>query len=241
MTGAATERWREALHAMMAAARRAVGQGRRPEVRALARRCRVSARALHATPLEQARFVVIDMEATGPHPYAGDRAVSIALLELRGLRPTGRAYERLLDPGRPVSDAARRLHGLDREALRGKPRLEDVLAEVLDFLGTAVLVGHHIGFDLRLLNRALRARALRPLPHPWIDTALLYGAMTGRPVTATLEDVARFCHVPVMGRHTASGDARITAHVFVRLAARLAGRRASVGELLERQLARPGP
>lgn len=238
----AGERWRESLHAATTLARRLLGGAAHTEARRLAALChRVRPRALRLTPVAQARFVVVDLEATGPHPYAGDRAVAVALVELRGLRPTGRRYARLLDPRRPIPPEATRLHGLRDTDVTGQPALEEVLEELLGFIGEAVLVGHHIGFDLRLLNRALRQRALRPLPHPWVDTALLHLALTGRSGHASLEEVAAFWRIPLEGRHTAEGDARITAQLFARLAPRLVGAQARVGELIERQLERPGP
>ena len=67
-------------------------------------------KTLTCLPVEQTRFVVLDTETTGFKVYGGDEIVSIALLEMHGLEPTGREFTTLVNPGRaipPLSTAPR--------------------------------------------------------------------------------------------------------------------------------------
>lgn len=172
-------------------------------------------------PLEQTRFVVIDTETTGLHAYAGDEIVSIAMLELQGLEPTGRRYDQLIDPGRPISETSSEIHGLEDSDVAGAPTLGECLPEVLGFIGGAVVVGHHVDFDMRFLNKHLEKTLDCPLQNARLDTMLLYLEYSGRMGHYSLEQVAQGCGITITERHTALGDARACADIFRFLAAKL--------------------
>jgi len=195
----------------------------------------VDPRPLMEQSVEEARFVVMDTETTGLRAYAGDEIVSIALLELEGLRSTGRELVTLVNPGRPIPDAATRIHGIRDQDVPGSPSLAELLPEVVRFIGGSVIVGHHINFDLRFLNRALQRELLSKLYHPWLDTMLLYSGVSGRVGHYTLEEVAAQCGVPLTDRHSAKGDAATAAAVFCCLVGALKQDDGTVAELIGRQ------
>ena len=86
-----------------------------------------------------------------------------------------------------------------------------MLAAFAEFAGNAVLVGHNIAFDLAIINRAHR------IENPTLDTMLLsIGAFPHRR-DHTLETLAEHFDEPVQDRHTAPGDADLTARLFLRL------------------------
>ena len=186
-----------------------------PHLQALHRRCLAhDFKARLAQPLEETRFVIVDTETTGFHAYGGDEIVSIALIEQRGLERTGEEYLTLVDPGRDVPEESQAVHGLTAEKLRGQPTIVEVLPRLLEFIDDAVLVGHHINFDMRFLNKALLKNMYCQLGNPLVDTMLLHLAYSGRMGHYTLEDVARYCQVEIRDRHTAYGDAAATAEIF---------------------------
>lgn len=196
-------------------------------------RCRAfNHRAARARPLDRTRFVVLDTETTGVEPYAGDELVEVALLEYRGLIPTGRELCSLVRPGRAIPLASTRIHGITTEDVAEAPPIADLLPAIVDFVDNAVLVGHEVAFDLRFLNRATRQVLYCRLANPAIDTNLLYQAWARRLGHHALEDVADRCGVPVHQRHRARGDALTCGSIFRRLVPRLVGPRASVGDLL---------
>ncbi|MDH3688474.1 MAG: 3'-5' exonuclease [Gammaproteobacteria bacterium] len=188
-----------------------------------------------ASPIERVRFVVLDTETTGLHAYSGDQVVSVALIELKGLEITGREYSILVNPGRSIPPGATAIHGLTDKDVEASPALETVIADIVGFIGDAIIVGHHIKFDVRFLNKTLRKSALCALRNPCIDTMLLYLSLTGRYGRHTLEDVAQFCGVTIKNRHTAYGDASATARVFRELGHRLITADKGVTNLLRSQ------
>ncbi|WP_428603785.1 3'-5' exonuclease [Sedimenticola sp.] len=195
----------------------------------------INPKQLVTKPLEETRFVVIDTETTGLQAYAGDEICSIALIEMQGLELTGREFNTLVFPGRKIPAESTRIHHLTDEDVKDAPLIEEVMLEIADFIGESVLVGHHIGFDIRFLNKILQRELLCHLKHPWLDTMLLYLVHTGRVGHYTLEEVADYAKVEVQGRHTARGDAITTAEVFRRIASVLTEYNNPVDKLIHRQ------
>ncbi len=207
-----------------------------PRQRAVYDRIRaLQPQTLTRTPVAHTRFVVIDTETTGLQAYAGDEIVSIALIELQGVEPTGRELMTLVNPRRSIPPASTAMHHITNADVADAPVIADVLPDVVRFMGASVLVGHHVPFDLRFLNKTLQQRFLCRLKHPWLDTMMLYVAVSGRMGHYTLEEVARFCQVEIRDRHTAYGDAVMTAAMFKRLALHLAAGNHAVSRLIKRQ------
>lgn len=191
--------------------------------------------ALTQKPMRETRFVVIDTETTGFHAYAGDEICSITLLEIEDMALTGREFSRLINPGREITAASTRIHHLSDDDVKDAPVIEEVLPEVAGFIADSVIVGHHIGFDIRFLNKTLQKQLLCRLRNPWLDTMLLYLVSSGRVDHYTLEEVTDYCQVQIHDRHTARGDAMAAALVFMKLADKLATYDNSVQELIDRQ------
>jgi DNA polymerase-3 subunit epsilon len=186
-------------------------------------------------PIDETRFVVIDTETTGLKAYAGDEICSISLIELQGLESTGREFNTLINPGREIPPSSTRIHHITDGDVMDAPLIEEVLLEVADFIGESVIVGHHIGFDIRFLNKILQKELLCRLKHPWLDTMLLYLVSSGQVGHYTLEEVADFAGVEIHQRHTARGDALASAELFTRLARRLTEFDKPVQRLIDRQ------
>jgi DNA polymerase-3 subunit epsilon len=180
----------------------------------------------HVGPAERAHrldaltFVVFDTETSGLRPEAGDRVVSLAGVRVRGGRVRhDERFDTLVDPGREVPEESVRIHGITAEMLVGAPRLETALPAFLEFAGPAVLVGHEASFDLRFLEPEARRLGLPSLAEsrPILDTRLLSRSLHGPGESHTLDAVALRVGVTIAGRHSALGDALITAEVLVRL------------------------
>ena len=117
------------------------------------------------------------------------------------------------------------VHGITPEMLAGQPGIERVLPAFHAFAEDTVLVAHNAAFDMRFLQLKEAATGVRFI-QPVLDTLLLSavahpGLERGE---HNLEAIAARLGVPVQGRHTALGDALVTAEVFLRLTALLAER-----------------
>ncbi|QIT55636.1 3'-5' exonuclease [Aquisalimonas sp. 2447] len=224
---------REVREHLGAALRRRLGAPLTERRARLFQRCRdFDPSPLLATPVNQTRIIVLDTETTGLQPYAGDALVEIAMLEYCGLEFTGQELCSLIHPGRHIPTASTVIHGLTDMDVVDAPSLERILDDILEFLDGALIVGHHVGFDLRFLNRAALRHVHCRLPNPALNTMTLFQIWTGRRGLFGLDEVARTCGVPIHERHNARADAVVCGEVFRRLATELTGADATVGDLL---------
>ena len=182
-----------------------------------------------ATPVSDLRFVMLDAETTGLD-VLHDRILTLAIFEVQdGRMPLSRSASWLVRQPAAEINAAVAVHGiLPADTAEGQPEAE-VTAALLGRITGAVIVGHHIQFDALLLDAALRRHHGVRLRNPLIDTARM--AMSGidafrktgyanqRP--PTLEELCAHTGLPVIARHTAEGDAFMTAQVFLLLCGRL--------------------
>ncbi|AEV15876.1 PAS/PAC sensor protein [Thermus sp. CCB_US3_UF1] len=166
---------------------------------------------LEEAPLEGLLYTAFDLETTGLDPEK-DAIIALGAVHLLGRRVLRQeVFEALLDPGRPIAPAATEVHGLTWEMLQGKPRLEEVLPAFRAFVEDTVLLAHNGAFDMAFLRRAGLDQP------PLVDTLLLSHLLFPDLKDHRLEHLAERFGVPVLGRHTALGDALMTAEVFARM------------------------
>ena len=91
------------------------------------------------------------------------------------------------------------------------------------YAADTVLVAHNAAFDMRFLELK-RERTGTAFDQPVLDTLLLSAVVHPAQESHRLEAIAERLGVNVLGRHTALGDAMVTAEVFQKLIALLAER-----------------
>lgn len=168
-------------------------------------------------PLAEIAYTVFDTETTGLDPAGGDEILQIGATRIvNGRILAGECFEQLVDPGRSIPQAGIAVHGIGPEAVRGKPAIGTVLPAFHAFAADTVLVGHNVAFDLRFFALKEEQCGVR-FDQPVLDTLLLAAVAFPGEDSHSLEAMATRLGVPVEGRHTAPGDARTTAQLFLRL------------------------
>lgn len=171
-------------------------------------------------------LVAIDCETTGIDPRNAE-LVSIAAVKVRGDRVlTSDSLDLRLQPPASLTGDSICIHGLRGVDLAGGDSVREALIKLLDFVGNRPLLGWRIEFDLLVINRHLRPLLGFDLPNSVIDVEHRYvrDLRRSHPVIdpcLSFESVADALQVPVMGRHTALGDAVTTALMHVRMQKRL--------------------
>jgi len=101
------------------------------------------------------RQVVLDTETTGLAWERGHRVIEIGCIELVKRRPTGRHFQRYLNPDRTIDAGAMEVTGISNEFLLDKQRFPEVVDEFLEFIRDAELIIHNAAFDIGFLDNEL--------------------------------------------------------------------------------------
>lgn len=109
------------------------------------------------------REIVLDTETTGLDPDAGHRLIEVAAIELVNHLPTGKKFQRYLNPERDITAEAQAVHGLTAAFLADKPVFAEIVAELLEFVADSRLIIHNAEFDLKFLNAELKLLGFPPL------------------------------------------------------------------------------
>jgi len=173
-------------------------------------------------PSSAGEWVSLDLETTGIDP-ARDHILSLAAVPVRdGTAWLSERFERRVHTARAFGIESIRHHRITPdEASAGEPVVE-VVREFLHWLGGRRLLGYNLGFDLDMLAPHVRALAGFDLPNPTVDLADAVAAAQRRqrpdaPVNLDLVHIANRLGVPMIGRHTALGDATTVALCWLAL------------------------
>jgi DNA polymerase III subunit alpha, Gram-positive type len=124
----------------------------------------------------------------------------------------------LVNPCAPIPPFISALTGITDEMVGTAPSFDGVVAEVLDFIGSAVLVAHNASFDVSFINHEIaQIYPGRKLFNPHLCTVSLSRRVVPGLANHRLHTVAEHFAVPLLNRHRATDDARATAEVFIRL------------------------
>ena len=174
-------------------------------------------RALDDCALTELSCTVFDTETTGLQPSEGDEIIQIGAVRIvNGRLLRHECFDQLVDPQRALSPASIAVHGLRSEMLAGQPLIASVLPAFHAFALDTVLVAHNAAFDMRFLQLKEAACGLR-FDQPVLDTLLLSAWLHPNQASHRLEAIAQRLGLPVVGLHTALGDALLTAEVFLGL------------------------
>lgn len=168
-------------------------------------------------PLSSLTYTVFDTETTGLHPAQGDEIIQIGAARIvNGRLLRQETFEQLVDPGRRIPAASIPIHGITQAMVTGQPRIREVLPAFHAYAQDTVLVAHNAAFDMKFLALQEQATGLR-FDQPVLDTLMLSAVIHPHQSSHRLEAIAERMHIAVLGRHTALGDALVTAEVFLRM------------------------
>ncbi len=122
-------------------------------------------------PLNEATFVVLDLETTGGD-VSSCGITEIGAVKVRGGEVLG-TFQTMVNPGCGIPPNITVLTGITEMMVMQAPAIDDVLPTFLDFLGGAVIVGHNVRFDLAFIGAAMRRFGGPMLGNQRIDTLSL--------------------------------------------------------------------
>ena len=171
------------------------------------------ATAVAERSLRAVAYVALNAETTGLSPLSDD-ILEIGAIRMAGPAP-GAEMTTLVDPGRPVPDAARQRHGIGGGQVHGAPGTTEAIRRLHRFAEGAIIVAHNAPFEMAFLHRYSREAGLR-FENTVLDLSGLSRLLFGPGTVPGLEAMAGRFGVTVRpgDRHDAMGVARVTAEVF---------------------------
>ena len=167
--------------------------------------------------LEETTFTIIDTETTGLDEKR-DKILSIAAVKVKNIRIID-IYNVFIDAGVKIPAESVKFHGILDKDLKNKPKIYEILPDFIRFLNNSIIVGHHIKFDVKMLNKDIFSYFNVKLNNYLIDTGHLYNFVSNNEGNVSLDFLMEKYNVKCEeeNRHSAIGDAIATAEVFIKI------------------------
>jgi len=173
-------------------------------------------------PAPAGEWVSVDLETTGLDPRRG-QILSLAAVPVRGARAVlSERFERKVRPDRPFGIESVRRHLITPDEAASGVQVTRAVGEFLHWLGSRTIVGHRIDLSLEMLAPHVKAITGFGLPNPRVELADAFASHVARarpndPHNLEFGHIARTLGVPVLGRHSALGDATTVALCWLAL------------------------
>jgi DNA polymerase III subunit epsilon len=167
--------------------------------------------------------VAIDCETTGLDPRRDD-IVTVAAVHIRGARILAASrFEAIVRPAVKMNVEAIKIHHLREGDVAGGRTMEEVLPELLRFIGSRPLVGYYLEFDVAMIDKHARRLLGIGLPNRRIEVSGLYYERKYRDAPPSVRADLSFAAIladlglPLLDQHDAFSDALMTAMMYVAL------------------------
>ncbi|MBP9961090.1 MULTISPECIES: 3'-5' exonuclease [Pseudomonas] len=173
------------------------------------------AAALDERPLDEQRWVVLDLETSGLNVNR-DQVLSIGAVVIEdGAIDFSQQFERTLHRHDHKLSPSVLIHGLGPSAIAAGCDPAQALLDLMEFVGESPILAFHAPFDQRMLSRALKDSLGYRLQHPFIDVAELAPQLNPNATLreAGLDDWTYYFGLEASERHHASADAMVTAEL----------------------------
>ena len=113
------------------------------------------------------RFVTLDLETTG-FSCDSDRIIEICAVRVEGGRMTD-TYHQYVNPEMCIPSSASSVNHITDDMVSGKPKIYEILPDLLHYIGNDIIVAHNAAFDFRFLARSCMRYRFR-VPLGWFDS-----------------------------------------------------------------------
>ena len=157
---------------------------------------------------------VIDFETTGLKP-GNDRPIEVGACVLENGVITDK-FQTLIDPEIDIPSEITEITGINNNMVKGKPKSEDVMAELRRFLKNRPILGHNISFDKRFLDAEMSLIG-RTVDNPTLCTLLMSRRLIKNTANFKLPTLAQYFNIVATDAHRALADVIVTARVWLRI------------------------
>lgn len=163
-------------------------------------------------------FVVIDIETTGFSPRYNS-IIEISALKIRNNKVISSYNTLIKDTSSDfkLPDNIVNLTGIDSTSLEDGISIDTAIDEFSDFIGTDVIIGHNVNFDINFLYDAMLKSCNSKLNNDFIDTLKLSKRLIKDLKHHGLWDLIEHFNIDVSTHHRALADCYSTLKIFYEL------------------------
>jgi len=166
--------------------------------------------------LRDQEFVIIDLETTGLYAAEGDQIIEFGALKVTNLEIDGPGYQQLVNPGRPIPEAATNVHGISDADVKDCPTTDQAMPEFLKYTGSRIWVAQNAPFDLSFIMRDMRRLKIPFGEKLVIDTIKISKILFPNAGSHNLDVLMARLGISKSGsRHRSLDDCRFTALVLI--------------------------
>ncbi len=164
-------------------------------------------------------YCVIDIETTGLSPtYDSIIEVSAVRVSAGNITET---FSSLIQPfstsSEYVDEFITELTGITNEMLSSAPKEEDVIPKFKNFIGSSILIGHNVNFDINFLYDSFETNLGIALDNDFVDTMRISRRIHADLPHYRLSDIANLYGIDYSTAHRALEDCKITNSCYVHL------------------------
>lgn len=164
--------------------------------------------------LHDLSFCVFDLETTGGNHHT-DKIIEIGLVKVEQLKIVDQKSF-LIKPEVQIPEFIQKLTSIKESDVNDAPIIEEVIEEILEFMGDSILVAHNTSFDVPFFNSVLRRLGKEELKNRAICTNLMTKYMIPNLLSSNLHYMSKIFNLKHQKAHRALDDALASAELLLK-------------------------
>lgn len=169
------------------------------------------------SPLDQIKhmtFCAFDLETTGGN-HKNDKIIEIGLVKIQNLEIV-EEKDFLIQPEIKIPEFIQKLTNISEDDVANSPVIEEVIDEILEFMGDSILVAHNTSFDVPFFNSVLRRLNKPEMENRSICTNLMTKYLIPNLLNTNLNYMSKIFSIKHHKAHRALDDAYAAAELLIR-------------------------
>jgi DNA polymerase-3 subunit alpha (Gram-positive type) len=159
-------------------------------------------------------FCVFDLETTGGN-HQTDKIIEIGLVKIENFQIVDqKSY--LIKPEVHIPEFIQKLTSIKDSDVNDAPLIEDVIDDILSFMGHSILVAHNTSFDVPFFNSVLKRLGKEELKNKAICTNLMTKYMIPNLLSSNLNYMSKIFGLTHQKAHRALDDAQASADLLLK-------------------------
>jgi DNA polymerase III subunit epsilon len=169
--------------------------------------------------IEKETFICLDCETTGLDT-ANDKIIELAAMKF-SFTENYSCFDTLVNPECIIPQESQAIHNISQDMVLNKPTIDKVLPDFIKFVGSNIIVGHGISFDIQIIsNIAMQNKIPCSLIENKLIDTLRLARLYGESPVNSLEILRKHFNIEGDGAHRALNDVKVNIEVFKHLSKR---------------------